>query len=334
MTRLRLSVVIPVWNEDAQIAATIERTAVALSTAPALDADVVVVDDGSTDATAARAREAIQVAGLRGFVVSQENGGRLAARRAGLELASGSHVLFLDSRVTLLDGSLRFVAERLAEGEEVWNAHVHIDTKGNMYGRFWRVLTETAFSDYFGDPRTTTFDAQSFDRFPKGTTCFLAPVDLMRGAFAQHTSVYSDERSANDDTPILRWVAARTPIGISPSFACLYRPRTTLGGFTRHAFHRGTVFLDGHRTPASRFFPLVVGFYPVSVASVVLALRRPRLAGLAVIGGVCGLVSLARRRGFAPDSVPFGLLAPLYAVAHGAGMWRGAFLALRSALGR
>jgi glycosyltransferase involved in cell wall biosynthesis len=331
---MSLSVLIPVWNEEAHIAETIERVAAGLSEAPGLEAEIIVVDDGSTDATAARARDAIAATGVSGQVVSQQNCGRLAARRAALALAGGSHVLFLDSRIELLEGSVSFVYDRVARGEEVWNAHVHIATEGNPYGRFWRVLTEAAFSDYFADPRTTSFDVENFDRFPKGTTCFLAPSLLMREAFAQHTTVYDDERSANDDTPILRWVAARTPISISPSFACIYQPRTTMVGFVRHAFHRGIVFLDGHRSRRSRFFPLVVGFYPLSVAAVVGALWRPRLAVTLGAGGICGLVAIARRRGFASDSVVFGLLAPVYAVAHGAGMWRGALLAARSRFGR
>ena len=50
---MRTLVFIPAWNEEASIAAVIATSA---STCP--DADLLVVDDGSTDATAARAREA------------------------------------------------------------------------------------------------------------------------------------------------------------------------------------------------------------------------------------------------------------------------------------
>ena len=330
MSGIRLSVVIPVWNEEGRIGTTIGRLVTALSEAPELDAEVLVVDDGSTDYTAHRAREALRSLAVAGRVIEQENRGRMAARRAGLDAATGTHVLFLDSRVDILPGAFPFVVASVAQGDEVWNAHVHIDPHGAPYGRFWRVVTEIAFADYFADPCTTHFDTESFDRFPKGTTCFFAPAQLVREAFGQHTTLYDDERSANDDTPVLRRLAGRTPIGISPSFACVYSPRTTLRGFVRHAFHRGMVFLDGHRHPESRFFPLVVGFYPLSVVAAMLALRRPRTAAALTAGGVVALAAEARRRRFGGDGIPFALLAPVYVLAHGAGMWRGALLAARS----
>jgi glycosyltransferase involved in cell wall biosynthesis len=50
---MRTLVFIPAWNESASVAAVIEGVRQRLP-----DADVLVVDDGSTDATAARAREA------------------------------------------------------------------------------------------------------------------------------------------------------------------------------------------------------------------------------------------------------------------------------------
>ena len=51
--QVRTLVFIPAWNEEASVAAVIAGVRERLP-----DADVLVVDDGSTDATAARAREA------------------------------------------------------------------------------------------------------------------------------------------------------------------------------------------------------------------------------------------------------------------------------------
>src|SRR5690606_4602044 len=50
---MRTLVFIPAWNEEASVAAVIADVRKALP-----DADLLVVDDGSVDATAARAREA------------------------------------------------------------------------------------------------------------------------------------------------------------------------------------------------------------------------------------------------------------------------------------
>lgn len=320
-----LSVVIPVYNEESSIEATIRSVSDHVE-ASRFALDLVVVDDGSTDATAAVAEAASEVLG--GTVLRQKSTGRYAARKAGLAAARGGYVLFIDSRVSLRSGSLDFVAERIAEGDDVWNAHVHIESGGKPYGEFWRVLTELAFAEYFAEPRTTSFDEESFDRFPKGTTCFFAPTDLMRDAFDSHRSFYADPRNSNDDTPILRWLAGRRPINISPEFACSYQSRTTLGGFLRHAFHRGTVFVDGHARRGSRFLPAIAAFYPLSVGVTLLGARSPRFAAAAVCAASGGLMLLAHRGGRTRrETVSFGALAPLYGVAHGAGMWRGAVLA-------
>jgi glycosyltransferase involved in cell wall biosynthesis len=316
MTAPSLSVVMPAHNEAAHVAPTISALATALERS-GFDAEVVLVDDGSTDGTAQAAREAAdgQVE-LR--VVSQTNRGRFEARRAGLGDANGEYVLFLDARVRLAPGALRFVRERLPDAP-VWNGHVHVDAD-SAYGEFWRLLAELAWRDYFDDPRTTSFGLAEFDRFPKGTTCFLAPRALLEAAFAGFRSHYADIRQANDDTPILRAVAAQQRIHISPEFACTYSPRTTLPQFVRHAIHRGTVFLDGHGTPESRFFPAVVAFFPVSLA----LLRRPSLIPVALAGAGAAAAAYAAYAGRPQRDVEvLAAVTPVYALGHAIGMWRG-----------
>ena len=328
---MTLTVVIPAYNEERTIAETIRSVELAARQVDSLEVEIVVVDDGSSDGTAAAAAAAAASAPLR--VVSQPNQGRFLARRTGLEAARGEFLLFLDARVTIDSDALRFVEERVRRGERVWNAHCDIETDGNQFALFWRALTELVFAEYFSDPRTTSFDASTFDRFPKGTTCFLAPRETLAEAFrAFHTS-YDDVRYANDDTPIIRWIAGRMPIHISPGFRCLYRPRTTPRGFARHAFHRGIVFLDGHGRRESRFFPFVAAFYPLSVACALLVYRRPLAApvGAAALGATSAAVAFLKGRP-ADEVAALARLSPLYAVAHGVGMWRGFLLRARAVL--
>jgi glycosyltransferase involved in cell wall biosynthesis len=321
MTDPTLSVVVPVYNEAEQLEPTLAALLVALGCST-FDAEIVVVDDGSTDESAAVARRvADRNVPLR--VLTQPNRGRFEARRVGLAAAKGDFVLLLDARVRLLEDALRFVRDRLDAGEPVWNGHVRIETE-NLFGTFWRLLAELAWRDYFDAPRTTSFGLDDFDRFPKGTTCFLAPRPLLTWAFDEFRTRYADVRLANDDTPVLRRLAGRRRIGISPEFACVYVPRTTLRRFVRHAFHRGIVFLDGHATAESRFFPLVVAFFPLSAGLVAVTVRRPMLAPAAL--AACGLAAAAYgvRAGRSRREVR-ALLAvtPVYALGHGLGMWRG-----------
>jgi glycosyltransferase involved in cell wall biosynthesis len=321
-----LSVVMPVFNEAEHLGGTISALADAVA-GSGFEAELVLVDDGSTDESVAVARRSAE-ARLSLLVVSQSNSGRFEARRAGLEAARGEYVLFLDARVRLAPGGLRFVHEHVAEGQ-VWNGHVEVVADGPL-GDFWRLLAELAWRDYFDEPRTTSFGVEDFDRFPKGTTCFFAPRTLLDPAFAGFRSQYDDVRLANDDTPILRAIAARERIHISPEFACTYSPRTNVSSFFRHALHRGTVFVDGHGTPESRFFPAVAAFFPVSAALALAAARRPAALPAALAG--CGLAAAAygALAGRSPRELrTLALVTPLYALGHGLGMWRGAYELLR-----
>lgn len=319
---ITLSAVVPVRNEAPGLGSTIEALVRAASTS-AFEVEVVLVDDGSTD----RSKDAVRAA-LRDrlplTVVTQPNAGRFEARRVGVERARSELVLLLDGRVRLRPGSLAFVHGRVLAGERVWNGHVHVDVEGNPYGAFWNLMAELAWREYFDNPRTTSYGLDAFDRHPKGTGCFMAPRELLVQAIDAFSSRYEDLRLANDDTPVLRWVAARERIHLSPSFACDYQPRATFGSFVRHSFHRGTVFLDGHARRESRFFPVVVAFFPTSAAVALLAVRRPSLVpavGFGIAAAGTGLATITRRTPF--ETVSFGALAPVYAVAHGAGMWRG-----------
>jgi glycosyltransferase involved in cell wall biosynthesis len=330
---VRLSVIIPVLNEADQCAATIRSVTAAIAESGAFaDSEIIVADDGSTEDIAGPAGAAATTVPVR-VERLPHNEGRFAARRAGLAAATGQYVLLIDAGVTIEGGGLGFIAERISDGREVWNAHTVMKTGGNPFALFWSVVSSLAFGDYVDNPRETSFGVENFDRFPKGTTCFFAPRDLLVAAFASFRSQYTDVRNANDDGPIIRSIAEHRPINIAPAFACVYTPRRTLPSFVRHALHRGVVFVDGHGRRESRFFPVVVAFFPVSAGVAAVAIRRPVVVPLlaAGIAGVAGVVA-GRRRRTTDEVASFAALAPVYAVAHGLGMWRGAALLIAERL--
>jgi hypothetical protein len=199
------------------------------------------------------------------------------------------------------------------------------------FAQFWNVLTHAAFADYLDDPRTTSFGVDDYDRYPKGTGHFLAPRAWLLEAIADFSSQYADSRFSSDDTHMLRAIAARDRIHISPGFASVYRNRDALRPFLRHALHRGTTFYDGFFRPGTRFFPVVVASFPASLAGVAVALRRPRLAAGTWVA-LSGLgAGFARRRGRSVrETASFGTLIVPFAAAYCAGIWRGAWLAARN----
>lgn len=90
-----LSVVMPAYNEEASIDRAIDEV-VREVFAVVADAELVVVDDGSRDATAARVR-AWGDRDPRIRLVQQPNGGHGAALMTGLAAARGGRCLLVDS---------------------------------------------------------------------------------------------------------------------------------------------------------------------------------------------------------------------------------------------
>ena len=200
---------------------------------------IVVVDDGSTDETPAL------LAGDSGSpsitVVRQNNQGRFRAREAGLRAASGELVLFIDARVHAHPDSIAFVADQIRThpDRQIWNGHVVTATGASVFTRFWDAITFLAWRRYLRQPELMSYGAEEYDRFPKGTTFFLAPKALLAKAVSSFDSSYDDLRYANDDTLMIRPLVNDHRIYISPDFSCTYHPRDSARRFVAHSFHRG-----------------------------------------------------------------------------------------------
>lgn len=89
---MKYSVIIPVYNAEK----TLRRCVDSLLDQGSPDAEIILVNDGSKDGSAAICEEYAKNYDCVRFI-SQPNGGVSSARNAGLDIASGEYVLFVDS---------------------------------------------------------------------------------------------------------------------------------------------------------------------------------------------------------------------------------------------
>ena len=111
-----LSLVIPAYNEAARIRQTVATAAAWLSQQP-YPTELIVVDDGSSDATAALA-EAALAEYPNGYLVRVPHGGKAAAVRAGMLSSTMEQIAFCDADLaTPLDflGDLRSAVDTGAD---------------------------------------------------------------------------------------------------------------------------------------------------------------------------------------------------------------------------
>jgi dolichyl-phosphate beta-glucosyltransferase len=123
---LRFSVVLPAYDQAAFIGETVDTVRRVLE--PVVGADqleLIVVDDGSSDDTAERAR----AAGADTVVVHDHNRGKGAAVRTGVEAAHGRTVAFTDADLAYAPDHLLDVLTAVEEGwDVVVGSRRHTDT--------------------------------------------------------------------------------------------------------------------------------------------------------------------------------------------------------------
>lgn len=89
---MKLSIVVPVYKTEA----TLNRCVESIIGQTFTDYELILVDDGSPDACPQRCDEwALRDSRIR--VIHQENGGLSAARNAGIDIAQGEYITFVDS---------------------------------------------------------------------------------------------------------------------------------------------------------------------------------------------------------------------------------------------
>lgn len=181
-----LSIVIPAYNEERRLPTTLERIAAYLREHSWEDAEVLVVDDGSTDGTAGVVEQSRAHYPWLRLVRNPGNRGKGYSIRHGVMEAQGAWILFTDAD---LSAPIEELA-RLKEAADRLGARVAIGSRaldrslievhqsffrenaGRLFNLLLRVLTGMPFHDtqcgfklFEGQAAKEIFARQQIDRF-------------------------------------------------------------------------------------------------------------------------------------------------------------------------
>jgi glycosyltransferase involved in cell wall biosynthesis len=144
-----LSFVVPAYNEELELPATIQAIHAAAQDRPASanatvggQYEIIVVDDASTDATAQIAREA------GAHVVSINRRQIAAARNAGARVARGDVLFFVDADTRISREHITNALASLDAGDAGGSARVTVDGTVPLWGR---VFLKTFCTIYFAN---------------------------------------------------------------------------------------------------------------------------------------------------------------------------------------
>lgn len=236
-TKPLLSVVIPAYNYAATLARAVDSVLLQLD---AQQAELLVIDDGSTDQTP-EVLEALLAAHPGRFrSLRKTNGGLASVRNRGIEEAQGRFLVFLDADDELAPGALAALVEHIA---------AHPDTR-LVIGGHWSVFADGRRVQH----RVAPLPATARQRL-RGYLLDKS-VSISNGACAMHRDVFTPgnypERFRNtEDIPVFAQVLARYPCTVlDQPLALIHKHDTSLRHNLTHARAVGLDLVDEVFSPA------------------------------------------------------------------------------------
>lgn len=205
-----VSIIIPCHNAAPWLAETLESALA--QTWP--EKEIILVDDGSTDASREIAR-GYESRGVR--LLTQPNRGAAAARNAGLRQARGDYLQFIDADDLL-------TPDKLAAQVALLEQHSRDCVASSRWGRF---AGTPAVADFVDDAVFRDFIPMDFLLLHTGQNRMMHPAAWLtpRGV-AEQAGPWNEALSLNDDGEYFaRVVIAARRIVHSPVGATLYRSR-------------------------------------------------------------------------------------------------------------
>jgi cellulose synthase/poly-beta-1,6-N-acetylglucosamine synthase-like glycosyltransferase len=133
-------VIVPAFNEEVGI----ERAVRSLAASDYPDLEVVVVDDGSTDRTAAIV-ESLALANVH--LIRQDNGGKAAALNTGTRLSHGDILVMVDGDTVFEPDTIRHLVQPLADPDvAAVSGNTKVGNRSRLLGRWQHIEYVTGFN--------------------------------------------------------------------------------------------------------------------------------------------------------------------------------------------
>ena len=240
---MKYQVVIPVYNGEDVIEACLGSITEQAGAVLGKDYSVLVVDDGSTDATAEiAARFPVRVIGLG------ENRGRVVARLTGAREAPAGKVLFIDSRVTVPRDLIARLGQYDSLPAVIMAPRFFENSRQSFFERVFYLIRRKFYGRSVFPVQTEDLiiSRDNFKRSPKGTTMLLIDRELFLRLAPERTG-----KEVNDDTLIFQKLvfAMNKTLLRTQKLDIVYNPKRRPGQTLRWLFERGVRFSDFYFSP-------------------------------------------------------------------------------------
>ncbi|WP_434593047.1 glycosyltransferase family 2 protein [Pseudomonas sp. R4-83] len=227
MTETLISVVIPVYNYARTLSRAVESVLAQLDEAVA---DLLVIDDGSTDDTPQVVEQLLLKHGGRFRALRKSNGGLSSVRNLGIEETTGQFLVFLDSDDEMAPGALAALSQHIAGNPQ----------SRMVIGSHWSV---------FADGKRSLQAARPLPAAPRQRLqgyLLDKTVSISNGACAMHRSVfgpgnYPEHLRNVEDLPVFAQVLARFPCSVvNEPLALIHKHADSMRHDLRQSLAAGT----------------------------------------------------------------------------------------------
>lgn len=246
-----ISIIIPAYNYASTLARAVESVLRQLPDAPA---ELIVIDDGSTDNTP-QVVAALLCEYPQGFrSIRKENGGASSVRNRGIEEARGDYLIFLDADDEMAPDALAALKQHISANPAtrmVIGGHCSITADGRRREHLPRALAEQALDRLCG-------------------YLLNKRIALSNGACAMHRDVFSrgnypEKFRSAEDIPVFSQALANYPCTVlAQPLALIYKHDDSLRHQFNHAKTGGLALVDEVFSPqrlGSEFLVLKDRFY-------------------------------------------------------------------------